>query len=125
MKKIICIACFALFALAANAQDLKGTWVIDATTQQVAKAKIAAVAGASGSTSKLEGEVPAKMVFEEGSFHFTYADGSTLEGGYFVENGALAVGTSDVAATYKLTEENGKLSIEIAGKQKSSFSKTE
>jgi formate dehydrogenase assembly factor FdhD len=122
MKKIIGIACFALFALAGNAQDLKGTWSLDETARQ-ALTSTKSMAVAAQSSSKLASETPVTMVFENGSFRFTYVDGSTLEGGYFVSDGILSVGTAANSAEYKLVEQAGKLSIELASKQQSSFNK--
>lgn len=125
MKRIICIACFVCLVVWANAQDIRGVWVVDEVSQQAIEVKAKKISKVSENVSKLIDEAPIAMVFEEGSFHFKYLDESTLEGGYFIENGILKLGTPDTSAEYKIVEQNGKLSVELANKQKLFFNKTE
>lgn len=127
MKKIVLVACFALFALAGKAQELKGSWVLD-ITQQAAESKventpvmIKTLEGSS--TNKLDNELPIKIVFEDSYFYFTYADNTVLEGGYWIEGDALKLGLPDKVAEYKIGERDGKLTIKMAGKEVSLFNK--
>lgn len=127
MKKVIGIACFILFALAGNAQNLKGTWVLDSGTQQAVESKTANVKTMKvvKSTPTLASGTPQTMSFEEGNFSFIYADGSVLQGGYFIKNDTIKLGTAAESAEYKIVEQNDKLTIEMGNKEQLSFSKKE
>lgn len=124
MKKVICVVCLAFFALAGNAQDFKGTWVLDEASKQ-APAIMKRMSVVAQNSSKLVSETPITMVFEEGIFTFTYSDGSIIKGGYYMVDKTLMLGSPDVSSEFKVIEQNGQLSIEIANNEKASFNKAE
>ena len=109
MKKIICVACFTLFALAANAQDLKGTWVMDSTPKEVITTNVDDIIGKSfADDSKIEKEQPAVLFFDDYSLYLTYADNTIIWGEYRYAEGVLELFLSDGTVQYEavLQEEN-------------------
>lgn len=125
MRKIICVVCFVVFVLTGNAQSLKGTWKVDSVSQQAIsnKTKKDGATKILANPSKLESELPIKIIFEDSYFYFTYADGSTLEGGYLLFDNILQIALPDRVSEYEVSEQDGILSLKKVGKETSMFNK--
>lgn len=111
MMKAICTACLALFALAVNAQDLKGTWRLERV--QVVKsgdAKLtigAEITPAAAFTGK--DKLPEQLIFSEQSVSYLN-DGSVASSGrYATEGNKLWVDLSVAVESYTWEVGNDRL----------------